>query len=238
MAAKSRAHVPDPTDPTSFMDLLIMCGLGALINVLSFETYMPPGNDLGKNTEMTYLQAQFWEEDDVNHMSELDRKLCCLARGQSLDIISWLSANFRVTTGDVRSPKVLFASTLLDMCKMIVLYKDLADSEQVKHKKTFTSDRLQTQITALLSMPEIACPQDPNPSTWTFPPSYKKSYPMLPSSDEHYELERIPNSRFPQKSVGALCKAGETERDRKFAMRIRVKHEPAGVYHLFFLFTV
>lgn len=238
MAAKSMAHVPDPTNPTSFMDLLITCGLGVLINVLSFQTYMAPGVGPDENAEMTALQAQLWEDDDINHMSELDRKLCCLARGQSLDIISWLSANFRVATGEIGSPKVLFASTLLDMCKMIVLYKDLADSEHVKHKKSFTSDRLRTQITALLSMPDVACPQDPNTSTWTFPPSYKNSCPMLPSSDEPYQLEPLPNARFSLKSIGDLCKTGETERDQKFAARMMVKHEHFGACHLFFLFIV
>ncbi|KAF9473554.1 hypothetical protein BDN70DRAFT_785722, partial [Pholiota conissans] len=122
----ARPHAFHLEEPAAVADLLLICALGTLINVLSFETYTAPG--LRREAKMDKSQAQLWNEHDVNGISEDDRKLYCLARGQSFEIVAWLDANF--STGPTNVPvQSLFSQALLHICKTVCNYKWLADKK-------------------------------------------------------------------------------------------------------------
>ncbi|KAF8170798.1 hypothetical protein BJ912DRAFT_840117, partial [Pholiota molesta] len=143
----ARHHVPALKTEESLMDFLVVCGLGVLINVLSLETYTAPG--LNGRFAMDKTQAQQWKKYDINVLSEDDRKLYCLARAQSFELIAWLNWNF--STGLENIPmESLFTIMLTNMCKMLCDYKWRADKEEIKCMADFTLERLQGQITGVL----------------------------------------------------------------------------------------
>ncbi|KAF8174866.1 hypothetical protein BJ912DRAFT_1064510 [Pholiota molesta] len=145
----ARHHVPALKTEESLMDFLVVCGLGVLINVLSLETYTAPG--LNGRFAMDKTQAQQWKKYDINALSEDDRKLYCLARAQSFELIAWLNWNF--STGLENIPmESLFTIMLTNMCKMLCDYKWWADKEEIKCMADFTLERLQGQITGVLAL--------------------------------------------------------------------------------------
>ena len=113
-------HVPDVKHEKSFMDLLVVCCLGVLINVLSHMTYLAPGME--RHQKMNVVQAHLSIQYDVNGLSEDNRKLLCLARGRSIELIMWLSMTYTTGIPDMPVQK-LFLTVLVNVCKMLCNYK-------------------------------------------------------------------------------------------------------------------
>ncbi len=63
-------------------------------------TYTAPGLD--RDYAMDDEQARLWNQYDVNGLSEGNRKLLCLTRGRSIELILWLSMSYE--TGFQTSP--------------------------------------------------------------------------------------------------------------------------------------
>ncbi len=88
------------------MDLLVVCCLGVLINVLSPVTYSAPGME--RHWRMNDVQVALWNECDVNGLSEDERKLHCLTRGRSIELISWLGVTHTTGISDMPRSKAIF----------------------------------------------------------------------------------------------------------------------------------
>lgn len=221
------------------MDLLVVCGLGVLINVLSLETYTAPGLNGKRATDevpaMDEIQAQQWAEYDINALSEDDRKMLCLARGQSFELIEWLDWNF--TTGLPNIPiQSLFSNILLNMCKMLCDYKWRADKEEIKCIADFTLARLQIQITGVLVS---AASRNPHQvafngigiiaSKWKLPMPDTVAQSILPRGLDGVHFKKI-NRGMPYErlTLPELFRKGETEFDKDFASRLDVKREIIG----------
>ena len=215
------------------MDLLLVCSLGMLINVLCHDTYIAPGCD--RYSTMNKTQLHLWDKYDINALSEDDRKVFCLARGRSIEIVLWLSMAYATGITDMPVNK-LFATILSSTCKMLCDYKWKADRNNVPTSTNFTVKRLQIQIHAVLSL--VADKLDLLPATleqldwdatkWRSPMSKSPSISILP----HVPGMNIHNSSalpYQRKSHSELFVLGETHLDKKFAQRLEVKRETIGL---------
>jgi hypothetical protein len=71
------------------LDLLTLCNMGILFNVLDRRTY--------GETTATYIDILRKEKYDYNEISEEDRRKSVYARGLSLELVYWLNSRFIVT---------------------------------------------------------------------------------------------------------------------------------------------
>ena len=109
----AKTHIPDVTKEKPFTDILVMCSLGVMLNVFCHMTYSAPGLD--RSSKMNNAQIHLWNDYVVNGLSEDSRKLLCLTRGQSIEIISWLCLTY--ATGIPNMPvQKLFSTVLLPFC--------------------------------------------------------------------------------------------------------------------------
>lgn len=207
---------------------MVICALGTLLNVLSFQTYCAPNGD-GK-TLMDDVERQLWFSHDVNAFSEEERKLLCLARGQAFEIVVYLCKHFNIRN-DTKSIHAVFVSGLVQMCKMILHYKDLVDKQEVHCNPNFTIDKIHIQISALLSMPFLEY-GDYNTTNWMVPLHDGMDCPMLPDAFFGHLLEPIPDVQYHRQTLAQLFKFGETTLDKKFAQSLNIKEEQTGMYGL------
>lgn len=229
----SKAHVPDITKEESFIDLLVACSLGVLINVLCHLTYTAPGLD--RTWAMDESQMHLWNQYDVNGLSEDDRKLLCLARGQSIELISWLSTTY--STGILgMSVQKMFSTALVDICKTLCDYKWRADKKKFPCSPDFTLGRLKIQICAVLELihsedPSLVGPDqcDWDARKWKFPMAGGTAKSTLPACFSGMNIHKISAPQYKRKSQGQLFKMGETALDLKFAKRLEVKREIIGL---------
>ncbi len=121
----AKAHVPDVTNEKTFVDFLVVCCLGVLLNVLCHMTYSAA--ELDERCVMDDTQVYLWDTCDINGLSEDERKQLCLARGQSIELILWLSTTYSTGIHDTPVQK-LYARVLVNICKMLCNYKWKADN--------------------------------------------------------------------------------------------------------------
>ena len=209
------------------MDLIVICSLGVLMNVLCPATYSAPG--LHCLSKMDNIQADAWDQYDINGLSEYERKIFCLVRGQSLELVLWLSATYVIGNCD-SSAQDVFLAVVVNMCKALCDYKWKADKQGIFCSPDFTIERLKTQIHNALSLvyqtlglpfptPEL------NVMTWELPmtdPTFYRILPQIAQMSIHRSSAPEPYQR---KSQADLCKMGETVRDRNFGKRLEVKAE-------------
>lgn len=216
------------------MDLLVVCGLGVLINVMCHKTYLAPGME--RLWEMDDAQTHLWNKYDVNGLSEDDRKLLCLARGRSIELI--LSLSMRYSTGIPRMPvQQLFVTILVNIGRMLCNYKWQADKKKTLCSPDFTIERLKIQLHAALAL--VIKRMDLSPATkkqldwdarkWKLPMPKSTSESILPHV-AGIDIQRSSSLPYKRMTQTELFKMGETVLDQKFAKRLEVKREIIGLF--------
>lgn len=71
------------------LDVLTLCNIGILFNVLDRRTYPEP--------DQSYMDSLRMDKYDYNEISEEDRRRYVYARGLSIELIHWLNSRFIVT---------------------------------------------------------------------------------------------------------------------------------------------
>ena len=206
------------------MDLLVVCSLGVLINVLCHTTYLAPGMD--RHSKMNNAQLDLWNRYDVNGLSEDEQKLFCLTRAQAIEIVSWLCITHASGVSDLPIQK-MFSVVLVNICKMLCNYKWQADRKKITSAPDFTIGRLKVQIHAALAW--VIQKLDPSlsvfdhscqPKSWRFPMADSTNIlPSIPALNIHKSSAML----YQRKSLSELFTLGETELDQKFAERLEIK---------------
>jgi len=141
--------IPHLKTPDSCNDLLAVCNLGILLNILDFETYSYPGQ--GHNTKISKDQKNQLYQYDYNMMPLMDRKACVIARGQAMELHRWFFSHFlapedRHATG-LEESSIL--STLASQLSALVGYKNLTEARGVQGAPNCTSEALERQMQRL-----------------------------------------------------------------------------------------
>lgn len=203
-------------------------------------TYTAPGLD--RSQEMNKAQVQLWHECDVNGLSEDERKALCLARGQSIELVLWLSATYSTGIPET-SAQQLFSTMLVNVCKMLCDYKWQADKKKHRCSPNFSLTRLKIQIHAVLALiihnNDVSLKKSEQPEwdarRWKVPTDKSSCKSILPAHLAGMNIQKISAPAYKRKSQPDLFKMGETVLDLKFAQRLEVKREIIGMSYNFLL---
>ncbi|CAA7270130.1 unnamed protein product [Cyclocybe aegerita] len=88
-------HIPDVDTIEGLVDLLCVCNLNILGNVLDHRTYSAPNET--KDQPASLVQRLLQEMWDMNNIPPNERKHMCYARGRALDVFCWICAYLTVT---------------------------------------------------------------------------------------------------------------------------------------------
>ncbi|KAF8972602.1 hypothetical protein BDZ97DRAFT_1612585, partial [Flammula alnicola] len=122
------AHVPNLETMDGLKELLTICYLGILGNVLDFETYSYPGQEPG--AALTPKQEKRHVLHDYNAMSLLNRLACVHARGLALDLLEWVQCNYEL--------------------RDLMLYKQLAEKQSIEGAPNCTLEAIGRQLQGIL----------------------------------------------------------------------------------------
>ena len=206
------------------------------MNALCHTTYSAPGLD--RESKMNTAQVWLWNHYDVNGLSEDDRKLFCLTRGQSIELVSWLNATYTTGIPDMPVQK-MFATILVNICAMLCNYKWHADNKGMDSAPDFTIRRLKLQIHAALllvsqkldSSAMAFAHLDCDARNWKLPMENSTFERILPHV-ARLNIQKSPAPSYERKSLRELFKMGETSLDQKFAQRLEIKREIIGVFSI------
>ena len=231
----TKAHVPDVTDEKIFLGFLVVCSLGVLLNVLCHLTYTAAGMD--QEWVMDDTQVHLWDQCNINGLSEDERKQFCLARGQSIELVLWLSMSYTSGISDTPVQK-LFARVLVNICKTICNYKWRADKNKFACYPNFTVERLRVQIDAVLrlvvekiNLPPATSKSDQldlDAREWKLPLADSTFQSLLPQV-KGIKISKSSAPPYKRKHQSELFKLGETALDRNFAKRLEIKRENHGM---------
>ncbi|KAF8960610.1 hypothetical protein BDZ97DRAFT_1605550, partial [Flammula alnicola] len=144
------AHVPNLETMDGFKELLTICYLGVLMNVLDFETYSYPGQEPG--AALTPKQEQRHMLHDYNAMSLLNRLACTHARGLALDLLEWVECNYELRetipgeSAVIKDMHSVFALAMNRLCLSLMLYKQLAQQQSIEGAPNCTLEAIRMQL--------------------------------------------------------------------------------------------
>lgn len=119
--------MPDLTSVSGVLELLSLCNLVILGNVLDHRTYSAPNQDA--EDEATETQEQRIQNYDLNDIERTERDEMILARGVSIHLLKWVVATLRITnteTGNHVSIDSIIRLYLGKQAAAILKYKQLA----------------------------------------------------------------------------------------------------------------
>ena len=138
-------HLPDPGTLSGALDLLALCFLVILGNVLDFRTYTNAmGDPLGEAAA-----------HDQNGISLEERVNICQARGVCLELLRWWESKYKVTnppaaytTGDV----AITTHLVVSQAATLLRYKQSAEKDEREGAPGCTASLLSLQIENVLSI--------------------------------------------------------------------------------------
>ena len=141
--------IPDLKTPESCNDLLAVCNLGILLNLLDFETYSYPGQ--GHNVKISKAQKDQLYQYDYNMMPLMDRKACVIARGQAMELHQWFFSHFHSPEDRqaTRLGESSILSTLASQLSTVIGYKNLAVHYGIQGAPNCTPEALRHQVQGL-----------------------------------------------------------------------------------------
>jgi hypothetical protein len=92
------SHIPDLNTFGGIINLLSLCNLVILGNVLDFRTYLAPNQPPERNA--TPAEEEVLEHHDRNKIPKQERVAMMLYRGLAFEVIEWVKQNF-----EFRNPK-------------------------------------------------------------------------------------------------------------------------------------
>lgn len=138
--------MPDLTTIQGLLDLLSLCNLVILGNVLDHRTYSAPNQDA--ETEATPRQRNRMDLYDHNAMPSQERDSSVYARGVCIQMLHWCMAHFEIQdsrTGRIIDENVA-ASHLVRQAIALQKYKNVATSKGIKGAPHCTPADLDRQI--------------------------------------------------------------------------------------------
>lgn len=124
------SHVPDHCTWSGFINLMCLCIYRILMNVLDYDTYRHPGQT--SHGVMLPTQRSEWNDSDWTGLTPEERKACIYARGQAIEIMTWVNHSCLFAPDDTDDALSSMSigeyqvSMVAHYCQMIFQYKTLA----------------------------------------------------------------------------------------------------------------
>lgn len=146
-------HLPDVSEMDGLINLLSLCNLVILGNVLDFRTYSAPNQ--GENDSLTGIQKELMEKYDRNNIPRDERRAICYARGIAFEIFKWIRVNLNIIDPLGHSVKDLPSQFLVKQLRTLLQYKTNAVAAELPGVPHCTISFLQRQIDNVVKSNEL-----------------------------------------------------------------------------------
>lgn len=210
----AKAHTPDVGTLDGLIDLLSICSLGKLLNVVDRRTYGE--TDL----KMTSYQYRDWVKHDATPLPPRDRLANQYTRGQCAELLLWVDSNYQiVTASEDGTEEVLSIREFEKNCferhvQLLQCYKHFADEDDFVHDIHFNSETLEIQLATLRAKYSLVPWAKLKGSLAWIPSVDRRIYPPLGGMQVKKSRAQMVSGELP--SFKALLTAGMTDRDRMF----------------------
>ena len=148
----SPGHMPDLLKSESLVDVLTLCNLCCLVNVLDFRTYS--FQHLGSNEYPSPRELDQRERWDYNALTIVDREYFTFVRGLARIFIIWVGCHYEIISSQSEEAVVNFerdfAGAYLEKQAVAILnYKRAADKEGLTGAPHCTYKALEKQMDLL-----------------------------------------------------------------------------------------
>ncbi|KAJ3500929.1 hypothetical protein NLJ89_g9572 [Agrocybe chaxingu] len=164
-------------DETAIKDIIIVCILAMLLNVLDFRTYRWPG--LGDDEELTDKMKEMMRLYDANGIPPYDRAGCTMARTKTIQLLVFLEKKYEVY--DEEQEEILlsefFVEYLFSICRGLRNYRKLADEAEFDGGGKVSLELLDQQLERMFTpgdklQERWIASRDDGPEGFDFPTGY------------------------------------------------------------------
>jgi hypothetical protein len=145
---RSAVHLPNVQTFDGLLNLLSVCILVILGNVLDFRTYKAPNQS--DDVKATPQQKELMISDDINSLSQNERVACCYARGVALYIMKWVRSCAIITDPDGHIVQDLPSRFLVQILNSLLTYKKAAAAKALSGAPHCTFSLLKKQALNVL----------------------------------------------------------------------------------------
>jgi hypothetical protein len=198
-------HLPNPAKMDSLMDLISLCIIGVLINVLDFRTYTH--RTAGK--EMTQFEKEQLSKFDCNGLSSSERQACQYVRGLALRMLQWIDDHYCVKDAEAKTVHGFAFNCLYTFVEAFRAYIKDAEREGVSSAPNCPRTSLNDQITSLFPPDSLFHTQVAR--------SIRYNEYLLPKTNGYTVAEsKKPETPASRISLEEAMFLGETVADRRF----------------------
>ena len=141
-------HLPNPANMDSLMDLILLCIIGVLINVLDFRTYTYCATYARE--EMSKFEKEQLSEFDYNGLSLSERQACQYVCGLALRMLQWIDDHYCVKDAEGQIVHAFTFNCLFTYVEALRTYMKEADEwEDISSTPNCTLVFLNNQIESL-----------------------------------------------------------------------------------------
>jgi hypothetical protein len=227
-------HLPNPAQMDSLMDLISLCIIGVLINVLDFRTY----THRAAGEEMSEFEKEQLAKFDCNGITSSERQACQYARGLALRMLQWIDDHYCVKDAETKTVRGFAFNCLFTFVQALRTYITEAEQqEDISSAPNCTLVSLDNQIESL------------------FPPDSPQGVINAQVARSLLEIESllpqtkgytVAESKKPEKpgsriSLEETILLGETGADRRFKEGLKINFDMEGVsfvLEFFFVFCL
>jgi len=139
-------HLPNPAKMDSLMDLISLCIIGVLINVLDFRTY----THRAAGEKMTEFEKEQLSRFDCNGLSSSERQGCQYVRGLALRMLLWIDNHYCVKDDEFKIVRGFAFNCLFTFVEALRSYmKEAERQEGISSVPNCTFVSLDAQIGSL-----------------------------------------------------------------------------------------
>ena len=139
-------HLPNPAKMDSLMDLISLCIIGVLINVLDFRSY----THRAAGEKMSEFEKEQLSRFDCNGLSSSERQSCQYVRGLALRMLRWIDEHYCVKDAEFKIVRGFAFNCLLTFVESLRIYMREAEwQEGISSAPNCTSVSLDAQIGSL-----------------------------------------------------------------------------------------
>jgi hypothetical protein len=144
-------HLPNPAKMDSLMDLISLCIIGVLINVLDFRTY----THRAAGKEMTQFEKEQLSKFDCNGLSLSERQSCQYVRGLALRMLQWIDDHYCVKDAEAKTVRGFSYKCLFTFVEALRIYIRDAEQEGVSSAPNCTLVSFMDQIMSLFPLDSV-----------------------------------------------------------------------------------
>jgi hypothetical protein len=139
-------HLPNPAKMDSLMDLISLCIIGVLINVLDFRTY----THRAAGEKMTKFEKEQLSKFDCNGLSSSERQACQYVRGLALRMLEWIDDHYCVKDAEAKIVRGFAFNSLFTFVEALRNYmREAEQQEGISGAPNCTLISLDAQIESL-----------------------------------------------------------------------------------------